>query len=207
MDEIIFATGNISKGKRFEKGLLENNIKTLTLKDVNIKLNIEENGQNAIENAKIKACECYRVTNKPSMGMDDTLYLEGVPEDKQPGLFVRRVNGKTLSDDEMIEHYLKLVKDYGKNGRLNAKWIYGMVVINDKGEEFEYTWKKDNIYMVDTVSDIINPGYPLNSITKLKMIDKYLTELTEEDKEKTKVDESDVIDFIVKALKNQNYKK
>ena len=77
-----------------------------------------------------------------------------------------------------------------------------MVVINDKGEEFEYTWKKDNIYMVDTVSDIINPGYPLNSITKLKMIDKYLTELTEEDKEKTKVDESDVIDFIVKALKN-----
>lgn len=202
MDEIIFATGNISKGKRFEKGLLENNIKTLTLKDVNIKLNIEENGQNAIENAKIKARECYRVTNKPSMGMDDTLYLEGVPEDKQPGLFVRRVNGKTLSDDEMIEHYLKLVKDYGKNGRLNAKWIYGMVVINDKGEEFEYTWKKDNIYMVDTVSDIINPGYPLNSITKLKMIDKYLTELTEEDKEKTKVDESDVIDFIVKALKN-----
>ena len=130
------------------------------------------------------------------------MYLEGVPEDKQPGLFVRRVNGKTLSDDEMIEHYLKLVKDYGKNGRLNAKWIYGMVVINDKGEEFEYTWKKDNIYMVDTVSDIINPGYPLNSITKLKMIDKYLTELTEEDKEKTKVDESDVIDFIVKALKN-----
>lgn len=202
MDEIIFATGNISKGKRFEKGLLENNIKTLTLKDVNIKLNIEENGQNAIENAKIKARECYRVTNKPSMGMDDTLYLEGVPEDKQPGLFVRRVNGKTLSDDEMIEHYLKLVKDYGKNGRLNAKWIYGMVVINDKGEEFEYTWKKDNIYMVDTVSDVINPGYPLNSITKLKMIDKYLTELTEEDKEKTKVDESDVIDFIVKALKN-----
>lgn len=202
MDEIIFATGNISKGKRFEKGLLENNIKTLTLKDVNIKLNIEENGQNAIENAKIKARECYRVTNKPSMGMDDTLYLEGVPEDKQPGLFVRRVNGKTLSDDEMIEHYLKLVKDYGKNGRLNAKWIYGMVVINDKGEEFEYTWKKDNIYMVDTVSDIINPGYPLNSITKLKMIDKYLTELTEEDKEKTKVDESDVIDFIVKALKS-----
>lgn len=202
MDEIIFATGNISKGKRFEKGLLENNIKTLTLKDVNIKLNIEENGQNAIENAKIKARECYRVTNKPSMGMDDTLYLEGVPEDKQPGLFVRRVNGKTLSDDEMIEHYLKLVKDYGKNGRLNTKWIYGMVVINDKGEEFEYTWKKDNIYMVDTVSDVINPGYPLNSITKLKMIDKYLTELTEEDKEKTKVDESDVIDFIVKALKN-----
>ncbi len=35
MKEIIFATGNTSKGKRFEKGLLSNNIKTITLyKDI-----------------------------------------------------------------------------------------------------------------------------------------------------------------------------
>ena len=200
MKEIIFATGNQSKGKRFEEGLLKNNIKTLTLKDINVKLDVEENGINAIENARIKAKACYKLTNKPSIGMDDTLYFEGVPEDKQPGLFVRRVNGKTLNDEEMIEHYLNLVKKYGKNGILNAKWIYGMVAINDKGEENEYTWEKDNIYFVDKQSEIINPGYPLNSITKLKGINKYLTELTEEDKEKTKVDESDVIRFIVKSL-------
>lgn len=36
----------------------------------------------------------------PCMGMDDTLYLEGVPDDLQPGLFVRRVNGKSLTDEE-----------------------------------------------------------------------------------------------------------
>lgn len=201
MKEIIFATGNQSKGKRFEKELLNNNIKTLTLKDIDIKIDVEENGANAIENARIKARACYKLTNKASMGMDDTLYLEGVPEDKQPGLFVRRVNGKTLNDEEMIEHYLNLVKEYGKDGILNAKWIYGMVVVNDLGEESEYTWEKSNIYFVDKVSSIINPGYPLNSITKLKGVDKYLTEVTEEDKEKVKVDESDVVNFIVKSLK------
>ena len=200
MKEIIFATGNQSKGKRFEEGLLKNDIKTLTLKDININLDVEEDGTNAIENARIKATACYKLTNKPSMGMDDTLYLEGVPEDKQPGLFVKRVNGKELNDEEMIEHYLNLVKEYGKNGILNAKWVYGMVVINDKGEESEYSWEKNNIYFVDTPSDIINPGYPLNSITKYKGIEKYLSEVTEEDKEKVKVDESDVVDFIVKSL-------
>ena len=42
--------------------------------------------------------------------MDDTLYIEGVPKDLQPGLFVRRVNGKSLTDEEMIEHYTNLVK-------------------------------------------------------------------------------------------------
>ena len=166
MKEILFATGNVSKGKRFEEGLLKYNINTLTLRDLNIKLNIEENGKTAIENARIKAKELYRITNKPSMGMDYTLYLEGVPEEKQPGLFVRRVNGKELNDEEMIEHYLKLVKEYGVNGVLNAKWVYGMVVINEKGEEFEYTWEKANIYMVDRVSEKLNTGYPLNSITK-----------------------------------------
>lgn len=201
MKEIIFATGNQSKGKRFEKELLNNNIKTLTLKDIDIKIDVEENGANAIENARIKARACYKLTNKASMGMDDTLYLEGVPQDKQPGLFVRRVNGKTLNDEEMIEHYLNLVKEYGKDGILNAKWIYGMVVVNDLGEESEYTWEKSNIYFVDKVSSIINPGYPLNSITKLKGVDKYLTEVTEEDKEKVKVDESDVVNFIVRSLK------
>ena len=183
------------------KELLNNNIKTLTLKDIDIKIDVEENGANAIENARIKARACYKLTNKASMGMDDTLYLEGVPQDKQPGLFVRRVNGKTLNDEEMIEHYLNLVKEYGKDGILNAKWIYGMVVVNDLGEESEYTWEKSNIYFVDKVSSIINPGYPLNSITKLKGVDKYLTEVTEEDKEKVKVDESDVVNFIVRSLK------
>lgn len=202
MREILFATSNESKGKRFEKGLLKHDIKTLTLKDVDIKLDIEENGTTAIENARIKARECYRLTNKPSMGMDDTLYLEGVPEEKQPGLFVRRVNGKILNDEEMITHYLGLVKEYGLNGVLNAKWIYGMVVINDKGEESTYTWEKSNIYMIDTISEKINSGYPLNSITKLKTIDKYITDVTEEDKEKNKVDEKDVVDFIVNSLNN-----
>ena len=206
MEEIVFATGNISKGKRFEQGLLEHNIKTLTLRDLDIKLEVEENGKDAIENARIKARECYRLTGKASMGMDDTLYLEGVPEDKQPGLFVRRVNGKALSDEEMIEHYLGLVRKYGKDGKLNAKWIYGMVVINGDGDESIYTWEKNNIYMVEETSEVVNPGYPLNSITKLKPIDKYLSELTE-DKEKTKVDESDVVLFIVNSMKRKGEKK
>lgn len=201
MKEILFATGNASKGKRFEEGLLKHNIKTLTLKDLNIKLDVEENGNTAIDNARIKARELYRLTNKPSMGMDDSLYLEGVPEDKQPGLFVRRVNGKALNDNEMIEHYLSLVNEYGINGRLNAKWIYGMVVINEYGEEFVYSWEKANIYFVNKVSKIINPGYPLNSITKLKVIDKFLTEVTDEDKEKIKTNEDDVVEFIVNSLK------
>lgn len=75
-----------------------------------------------------------------------------------------------------------------------------MVVINEKGEESTYTWEKANIYMVDKPSGIINPGNLLNSITKLKIVDKYLTEITIEDKEKIEMNEDDVIEFIVNSL-------
>lgn len=196
MKKIVFATGNPTKAKRFSKGLLEYDIEVLSLKDLDLKLDSDENGNTAIENALIKARECYQKTNMPSIGMDDTLYLENVPNDKQPGLFVRRVNGKNLIDEEMIIHYTNLVKKYGKNGKLNCKWIYGLAVINELGIENTYTWEKDDFYMVDIPSDKMHPGYPLNSISKYKSIDKYFTDITDEDKELIKYDEDDVVKFI-----------
>ncbi len=54
--------------------------------------------------------------------------------------------------------------------------------------------------MVDQVSNIVNPGYPLNSITKLKIIDKYITDVTDEDQKMIKENEDDVVDFIVNSL-------
>lgn len=200
MKKIIFATENESKSKRFSKGLLEKGIEVINLKDLNIKLDEPEDGQNAIENALIKAREAYRNTNMIVIGMDDSLYLENVPDNIQPGLFVRRVNNKTLTDEEMLDHYTNLVKKYGNNGRINCKWVYGLAIINKNGEEFTYTWCKDNFYMVDTLSDKINPGYPLNTISKYKLIDKYFTDITEEDKKKVKVNEDDVVEFIINHI-------
>lgn len=200
MKQILFATGNLSKSKRFSKGLLEKGIEVLSLKDVNIELDVEENGDSAIENALIKARECFIKTKMPSMGMDDTLFMEGVPKDKQPGLYVRRVNGKNLTDEEMIEHYTNLVKEYGKDGKINCKWVYGLAVINEKGEEATYTWFKDDFYMVSSKSDKINKGYPLNSISKYKNLDKYFTDITEDDMDLINVSEDDVVEFIAKHI-------
>lgn len=60
MKKIVFATGNPSKGKRFSKGLAKYDIEVITLKDLNLTLDIEENGKDAISNALIKARECFK---------------------------------------------------------------------------------------------------------------------------------------------------
>lgn len=194
--KIVFATGNPTKAKRFSKGLEKYDIEVLSLKDLNVSIDVLENGENVIENAMLKARECYKKTGMPSMGMDDSLYLEGVPLDKQPGLFVRRVNGKELNDLEMIEYYTNLVKEYGIDGKIDCKWVYGLALINQNGEEYTYTWDKDNFYMVDKPSLNVNPGYPLNSISKYKVLDKYFSEIDDNDKEIIKVNEDHVVDFI-----------
>ena len=206
MKEILFATGNKSKAKRFTKGLLANDIKVLTLEDVNINIEVEENGTTAIENALIKARDYAKETNLPVFAMDDTLYLENVPEDKQPGMYVRRVNGKRLTDEEMIEYYSNLAKEYGTNGLITGRWIYGMALISN-GHEYTYTWSKENFYITSIPSNIINPGYPLNTISINIKLNKYFTDMTEEDKLLVQEDESHVVDFLVNSITDSEAKK
>lgn len=201
MKKVLFATGNETKAKRFSKGLEKEGIEVITLKDINTKIEVEENGKDAIENAVIKAKAYLKVVDIPVFAMDDNLYLENVPEEKQPGMYVRRVNGKRLNDKEMIEYYTNLVKEYGTNGKLTCKWVYGIAIINN-GKESTYTWSKEDFYMVDKASNRINPGYPLNSISINKKINKYFTDITEEDKALLHEDEGEVIEFIVNSIKD-----
>lgn len=199
MKKVLFATGNIAKVKRFKDKLLDKGIELLSLKDLNISLNVEENGASAIENALIKARAYKKEVDMPVMAMDDSLYLENVPENLQPGLFVRRVNGKSLTDEEMIEHYSNLVKDYGVDGAIVARWIYGLAIIKENTER-TYTWSKNDFLLVDTPSKVVNPGYPLNSISKNIKLDKYFSEMTQKDQESVQEQEDDVIDFIAKNV-------
>ena len=198
--KVLFATTNPAKAKKYREQLAEDGIELITIKDLDKEIDINENGKNALENAYIKAKTYYDKTKIPTIGMDDCLFIEGILEEEQPGTNVRRVNGKRLNDEEMIEHYTKLVKKYGKNGKINAKWVYGIAVINESGKESTYTWKKEGIYLVDKVCKKISTGYPLNSITKYTKNNKYLAEITEEEKEAMKQDEQDVVNFIAENI-------
>ena len=197
MKKIFFATSNFSKVKRFSKELLKKNIEIICINDIeaNRRIDVEENGKDAIENALIKARAYSEVINIPIIAMDDNLFIDDIPNDLQPGMFVRRVNGKRLNDQEMIEYYAKLAHKYGKNGKLTCRWKYGMALIKD-GKESVYTWNKEDFIIVDKPTDKINPGYPLNTISINKKLNKYFTDITEEDKTNLHEDENDVIEFI-----------
>ena len=195
--KVLFATGNPAKVNKYAKELEKRNIELITIKDLDVNIEVEENGKNAIENAYIKAKAYYDATNIITIGMDNNLFIEELPDEKQIGTHVRRINGKELNDEEMIEYYTNLVKEYG--GKLTAKWVYGMVVYNGK-EAKEYSWSKSNFYFVDKPSEKRNPGYPLDSISIMPEFNKYFVELTQEEKNRNINNENDVIEFIVNSL-------
>ena len=195
MKKVLFATGNESKAKRFKDGLLRNGIEIITIKDIDEDIEVLEDGKDVIENALIKARAYAKGLDMPVFAMDD----DNIPDDKQPGLYVRRVNGKRLSDEDMLTYYSNLAHEYGEDGKLTCRWVYGIAVINN-GVESTYTWNKDDFYIVDKPSDKIDPGYPLNTISINKKLNKYFTDMTKEDYDTVKEDESDVVEFLCKNL-------
>lgn len=198
--KVLFATSNPAKVKRYKELLKDNGIELITLNDLDFNIDVEETGKNAIENAHIKAKAYFEKCKIPTIGMDNSLFIENILEEEQPGTHVRRVNGKVLNDEEMIEHYTNLVKKYGD--KLVAKWVYGMVIYTEDGV-YEYSWNKSDFYFVDTPCKLRNPGYPLDSIAIVPEYNKYLVELTEADKQKTERTNATekVIEFITNTVK------
>lgn len=79
--KLLFATTNPAKVRKYKKALEEKEIELITLKDLDFELNIEESGKNAIENAYIKAKAYYDATKIPTIGMDNSLFIEELTEE------------------------------------------------------------------------------------------------------------------------------
>ena len=201
--KVLFATSNPAKVRNYKEELSKNGINLLTLKDISISFSVEESGKNAIENAYLKAKAYYDALGIPTIGMDNNLFIEGIPDELQPGVFVRRINGKELNDDEMIEYYTKLVKEYG--GKLKARWVYGMVLMTNNGTS-EFNWSYNDFYLVSNANKKRNLGYPLDSISIDEKTNKYFVDMTESDRKESDKETSDkeVIEFILNSLKESN---
>ena len=65
--KVLFATTNPAKVGKYKEELEKRGIELITIKDLDFKLDIDENGKNAIENAYIKAKAYYDATKIPAI--------------------------------------------------------------------------------------------------------------------------------------------
>ena len=146
MIEVFFATMNKDKIIKMQNRLKDLDIKIITPYDININIEIEENGKNVIENATLKAKAYFDKVKIPTIATDSALYVKKF--DVQPGLFVKRINGVSLEDDKLEEYYIKRLNDVG--GKSNAFYVTVIVLVQDgninsieiKEDNFTFTSKK-----------------------------------------------------------------
>lgn len=168
MVDLLYGTSNSAKLQHMKEMLDGLNIKIHGLNDIgNPDVDqIFENGNNPLENAKIKAMAYYKVLKRPVFSCDSGLYIDGLERKKQPGVHVRRVNGKELNDNEMIEYYSDLAIELG--GTARAKYKNAICLIIDEENIFEYDG-----YDITSEEFIITSkphpkrinGFPLDSIS------------------------------------------
>ena len=102
--KILYGTTNKAKLQTMEATVKSLGIELISLNDLQGELPyINENGNSPLENAEIKARAYYDAFRMPVFSCDSGLYFDELKEEEQPGIHVRRVHGKELTDDEIYK--------------------------------------------------------------------------------------------------------
>lgn len=146
--KIILASSNKNKIKEIKSILNNKNIELITLNDlnINININIKEDGTTLEQNALIKAKTLYDIYKLPVISDDSGLFCEGLKG--RPGIYSHRFASLNSTDFENNQYLIKLIKDKeNKNAYFkcvicyydgNAKYfdgiLEGKIILTLKGE-------------------------------------------------------------------------
>lgn len=185
--KLLYGTGNPAKLNGMRQWLAPLGIELIGLKDIKGPLpNIEENGKTPLENAEKKARAYFKALGMPVFSCDSGLYIDGIPEEDQPGTHVRTINGRYLNDDEMLAHYTGLVRKYGD---LRARYRNAICLVLD--EEHVYKAMDEDmsseVFVITSkphADAVRNPGFPIDSISIDIKTGKYFYDLEENKSDK-----------------------
>ena len=163
---ILYGTGNPAKLDSMRRRLSDLGIELIGLRDIAAEIpDIQEDGRTPLENAKKKALGYYHAFGMPVFSCDSGLYLDNVTETEQPGVHVRTVGGKYLTDEEMLEHYSALAKKYGG---LTARYRNAICLVLDEEhvyEAMEESMASEPFRIVAEPHPKRKKGFPLDSLS------------------------------------------
>ena len=171
--KMIFASNN--KGKIKEIKDIFKDYEILSLNDVNIDIDIDEDGKTFYDNAYKKAKAIYELTGIPTMADDSGLIFTELSD--WPGVNTKRISSNQDNDEH--DRNMMLIN---KGKELNNKEIQAIctLVYVDKDNTIEATGK-----MIGTIAKEEHPGngFGFDRVFLLPN-GKYVSELTPDEKNK-----------------------
>ena len=114
-NKLLIATKNQGKVGEFKEFLKELPFEIVSLKDLNITEDIEEDGKTYQENSQKKALFFAKLSGLSTIADDGG--IEIVALNNEPGIRSRRWLGYEATDEEIIGHMLKVSKELPKDNR------------------------------------------------------------------------------------------
>lgn len=177
MKKLLIATKNPGKVLEYKVILKDLPVELITLKDLDIKDDVEEDGKTFEENAVKKVKFYAGLAGLPSIAEDSGLeidYLNG-----EPGIHTKRWLGRDASEGELISATLDKLKGVPMKERgAQLKVVIALAVKEEEIWTFEGVIR--GFIMEKPIAKII-PGYPFRTLFYLPEINKVLGELTMEE--------------------------
>ncbi len=173
--KILYGTTNQGKLDLMRRAVKPLGIEIIGLSDLGAALpEIDECGSSPLENAEIKARAYFKAFGMPVFSCDSGLYFEGLEDEEQPGIHVRRIGGRELSDEKMTEYYSDLAARHG--GNLIGQYRNAIFLIMD--EEHIYSSMDPSIATEPFILTSVPhknrvKGFPLDCLSKDIVSGKY----------------------------------
>lgn len=199
--ELVIGSKNPAKVERFQKLLKHLAEKIYGLSDFNISVKPEETGNTSEENAEIKAKYYSKLTNLPVFTEDESLFVDFLSEDKQPGVNVRRIDGKEeATDEELITYWENILKNVPE-GKRKGHWHISYCLGMPDGKVFTISKDYPLLFFYPS-SKIKIPGWPMSSLEGPENFKKPHSELTEEEVDIHRIEtDNEILSFFEKAFK------
>lgn len=198
--KLLYGTGNQAKLSAMRSRLEKAGIELIGLEDIRAEGKlipaVPENGSTPLENARLKALAYYEAFQMPVFSCDSGLYFDNVPDEVQPGIHVRNVNGKYLSDEEMTEYYPGLARRYGN---LTARYRNAICLVMDEDhiyEAMDESMESERFILTDTPYSAVRiKGFPLDSMSVDIKTNKYFYDLPQENLDQLAVEDGFLLFF------------
>ena len=182
MKRLVIASNNEGKIKEIKRVLANFPVEVLSLKDMGLDIDVEEDGLTFEDNAKKKSVEIYKELIKRNesnfivMSDDSGLevdYLKG-----EPGVFSARYAGEHGNDKKNNEKLLLNLSGVSDDNR-KARFVCQLALINDKNEYRTVRGTVDGYILEEEKG---NGGFGYDPLFFYKPLNKSFGELTMEEK-------------------------
>ena len=176
MKELLVGTTNPAKVQIVRASVESLPVRIVTPDDLGLQIDVPEEGRSTAENAETKARAYFAAACMPTLAIDGGLHIEGLPAEKQPGVFVRRIYGhdQDATDEEVLDYSARELEKIG--GESVGLWegAHALVVSDDQVFVDKSSFKTT---LTSRRKGGVIPGAPLDALTVDPTTGRYYSEM------------------------------